>query len=669
MDITDPLAPVFAGSYEAPGIASRAAIAGDYAYVANGGSGLQVLDVSDPTDPTLAGSYDTPGLSFDVAVSGDYAYVADGYPAILVIDISDPTTPGLAGSCSTASWANGIAISGDHALVANGTGGLYVVDITDPTAPVPVGSYNTPGNAGAVDISGDYAYLADYSSGLQVLDISDPTTPVLAGTYDTSGNANDVTVSGDRAYVADGTGGLLVLDISDPTNPVLDSDYDTGGDANGVTISGDYAYVADGNSGLQVIGVYQRQFDVVPNVAWSLPFSAPDEVIVGARLKSNQADSIQWEVSADSGAIWQEFMPGGVYQNFISPGSDYVWRSSHFYASAGVNPACSRLEIEWLYEFAQIDSIVDVPGDQGRQVRIHWSRSGHDVTYGPIVEYAIYRRIDQGPAMPGGKTGPCDGHALLSFYPPGDWDFVTSVPAATEETYATVVPTLADSSISGGMQYTTFFIRAMTETLGIHFDSYPDSGYSVDNLAPAPPLNLDMTSPTDLVWEESEAEDFNYFTVYGSAAPELDTAAVLIDYTTGTAMDVAGELYEYYHVTVTDFSGNEGEASSVQNTYAGLDTDETPPHAYALKPSRPNPFESWTKIAFDLPEPCAVRLEVIDIQGRVVNILTDEAWSAGSHSVVWTGENAAGEVTGPGVYFVRMKAGEYTSKTKMLRFK
>jgi hypothetical protein len=219
------------------------------------------------------------------------------------------------------------------------------------------------------------------------------------------------------------------------------------------------------------------------------------------------------------------------------------------------------------------------------------------------------------------------------------------------------------------MHYTTFFIRAMTGTLGIHFDSPPDSGYSVDNLAPSPPPGFMMASPTDLIWEECPDDDFDYFTVYGSAVPGIDPSAVLIGYTIGTSMDVTGHEYDYYHATATDFSGNEGDASSVENTYAGLRDLKDLPGDFALKPSRPNPFESRTVISFDLPEPCGVRLEVINVQGRVVRSLSDEAWPAGRHSVSWAGESESGEVAGPGVYFVRMTAGDFTARHKMLRLK
>jgi hypothetical protein len=37
-----------------------------------------VVDVSDPSSPFEVGSYDTPGNAFGVAVAGSYAYVAEG---------------------------------------------------------------------------------------------------------------------------------------------------------------------------------------------------------------------------------------------------------------------------------------------------------------------------------------------------------------------------------------------------------------------------------------------------------------------------------------------------------------------------------------------------------------------------------------------------------------
>jgi len=57
---------------------------------------------------------------------------------------------------------------------------------------------------------------------------------------------------------------------------------------------------------------------------------------------------------------------------------------------------------------------------------------------------------------------------------------------------------------------------------------------------------------------------------------------------------------------------------------------------------------------------------VLDVNGRVVRILLDETRPAGRHSAVWNGHDRSGVDVGPGIYFVRMEAGEFTAIRKML---
>src|SRR6056297_930181 len=54
-----------------------AAESGDYAYVADGGDGLEVVDVSDPANPNEVGQFDDGRYACGVYVRGGYAYVAD----------------------------------------------------------------------------------------------------------------------------------------------------------------------------------------------------------------------------------------------------------------------------------------------------------------------------------------------------------------------------------------------------------------------------------------------------------------------------------------------------------------------------------------------------------------------------------------------------------------
>jgi hypothetical protein len=66
-------------------------VVGNYAYVADGYSGLQIIDISNPTTPTLKGNYDTSDFARGVQVVGNYAYVADDYSGLQIIDVSEFT--------------------------------------------------------------------------------------------------------------------------------------------------------------------------------------------------------------------------------------------------------------------------------------------------------------------------------------------------------------------------------------------------------------------------------------------------------------------------------------------------------------------------------------------------------------------------------------------------
>jgi hypothetical protein len=666
-DISTPESPTLAGSYDTPGTAVDVAVEGNYAYIADSGSGLLVVDISDPTNPLYGGGLSV-GWAKYLTVQGNYAYVCIDYSGsgFKVIDISDPTNPTLVGSLTYGVGFGPVAVDGDWAYAAAGVT-LISVDISNPTSPVLGGTYVTPGDGiYGITLAGDYAYIADGTYGIHVIDISDPTTLGLAGSYDTPGTAISVALSGDYAYVADWDTDLQVLDISDPTIPTFAASSAVPGNSRTIAVAGDYAFVG-AHPGLHVLQIFQRAMILADNVGQSIDVSSYADDVLEARLTTAQNDTVTWEMSADGGSNWQAVTPGGAWNQIAFTGNDFLWRSTHTPVNLRSNPTCTSLQFDFLFEFPQIDTIEDIANDQGRQVRITWLRSANDFVGSttPIIEYAVYREIDDDLLISGGTGG--DARKLQSspFYPAGDWDFIATVPACAEDEYAIVVPTLADSTISEGMYYTTFFVRALTDTPGIYLDSPVDSGYSVDNLAPAAPLNLEMASPTDLVWEESGAEDFDYFTVYGSATPEFDETAVLVGYTIGITMDVTGDHYDYYHVTATDFSGNEGDASSVDNTYAWIPDMEGLPTVFALKEIRPNPFAQSTAVRFDVPRTSDLCIKIYGAEGRLVKILTQGKTDPGRHAVTWKGIDSGSSPVSPGIYFIKMEAAGFTATRKV----
>ncbi|MCK4642096.1 hypothetical protein KAU32_00530 [bacterium] len=263
INISDPSAPTLAGTCNTPYSAYGVYVSSNYAYVADCDSGLQIININDPSAPTLAGTYNTPDNAYGVYVSGNYAYVADAASGLQIININDPSAPTLAGTYNTPDNAYGVYVSGNYAYVADSFSGLQIINISDPSAPTFAGTYNTSGFAYGVYVSGNYAYVADADSGLQIININDPSAPTLAGTYNTPDYAHGVYVSGNYAYVADYDSGLQIINISDPSAPTLAGTYDTSGGAVGVYVSGNYAYVADGFSGLQII-----TSNFIPIISW-----------------------------------------------------------------------------------------------------------------------------------------------------------------------------------------------------------------------------------------------------------------------------------------------------------------------------------------------------------------------------------------------------------------
>jgi hypothetical protein len=246
--------------------ATDAVIVGSMAYVAyqnmglSEGGGLRVIDISSKRPLPIVNKIDAsaPHLATDMVVSGEYAYMARGMGGIEVLDISDPATPIVAQTIETSDSAQGLAVSGSYLYEADRLGGLNIIDISDPLSPSIVASVAVPDWAMDVEISGAHAYVAS-DSGLQVIDISNPLSPGIVGSTDAVGGINSVAVSGSIACVISDWFTVRIVDVTDPTDPKLLGTVDIPNQTCALGMSGSYAYVADFYSGIHVIDLTDPQ--------------------------------------------------------------------------------------------------------------------------------------------------------------------------------------------------------------------------------------------------------------------------------------------------------------------------------------------------------------------------------------------------------------------------
>ena len=80
---------------------------------------------------------------------------------------------------------------------------------------------------------------------------------------------------------------------------------------------------------------------------------------------------------------------------------------------------------------------------------------------------------------------------------------------------------------------------------------------------------------------------------------------------------------------------------------------------FALSPAAPNPARGMTRLTLDLPRSSRVRLDVLDVQGRLVSTLADGEFVAGRHTVEWR-PSIGMRPLAAGVYLVRMAVANRT---------
>jgi N-acetyl-anhydromuramyl-L-alanine amidase AmpD len=88
------------------------------------------------------------------------------------------------------------------------------------------------------------------------------------------------------------------------------------------------------------------------------------------------------------------------------------------------------------------------------------------------------------------------------------------------------------------------------------------------------------------------------------------------------------------------------------------------PVVYSLRQNYPNPFNPTTAITFTLPQSAHVRLNVYDMLGREVSVLTDQMMQSGTYRQDFDASHLSS-----GVYYYTLRAGAYVQTRSMLLLK
>ncbi len=191
----------------------------------------------------------------------------------------------------------------------------------------------------------------------------------------------------------------------------------------------------------------------------------------------------------------------------------------------------------------RIYSAKDVPFDQGGNVKLRWNRSGFDAPGQSLV--TSYRVEMSDPPAGGNFT----------------WELAGSVTASNNTTYQFTANTPNDSmSGNSGVQY--FRITAVTSDPDQSWRSNIVSAYSVDNLAPFAPQNLNGTPDNNSIyldWDQNLEADLHHYVIYRNGVEYQNSVNSFFD-----DVSVQEDSTYNYQVAAVDIHGNISGLSNIE---------------------------------------------------------------------------------------------------------
>jgi len=236
------------------------------------------------------------------------------------------------------------------------------------------------------------------------------------------------------------------------------------------------------------------------------------------------------------------------------------------------------------------------------------------------------------------------------------------------QNYCSSTKSLAESSLVGTITYetlnpcyTSFFYSDgshATEVALANFDARSDNGV----------VTLDWTTGNEI--------DNLGFNVYRSESQEGEYTRINTEMISAKGSSFAGASYSFTDENITPGATYYYKLEDMDidgfNTFHGpvmAKAIKSAPTQFALGQNYPNPFNASTMISYSLKSDADVTLKIYNILGQEVKTLVNKYQAAGSYTIIWNGKDSRGNDVATGIYFYRIKAGDFSFERKMAYLK
>ena len=694
ISLEDPFNPYKVGEYTATfTTAHNLFISDGFAYIFGSNAdegGCRILSLDNPINPVEVGSWED-DYFHDGFVKNDTLYGCGIYNGTLyIIDVSIKSNPiNLVEHNYSNYGCHAVWVTDDSKYVVTGDeeagGYVYIFDIQDFDNINLVSTWY-PDEVDAEDksvhnvlIKGDLLYISYYVYGTRILDISDPYNPTEVGYYDWypgqsglySGNwgTYPLTENG-LIYSTDYSGnGFFIMsypfmgeinfeELNDTENnidplsfnvtinesPDFSVDYSSFKlywgidgmitDSASLTSAGNSYVGSLTPSGENGIMHYYMAFNTQNGERVTKPYGAPF-----SSYKFNIGiDNVSPEVELIT-QVEDQFYPSGSF-DVISIASDNI----------GIN----SVELFWQAGDNQIQSIVcEESHDQDLGAVYIGSISYNGIAPGTAIRYWA---VATDASSQSNQSQSDENHFYISDqYALGNFENESSMDAWDLRDW--------------GRQYVNHIIKwAINDSPnGLYSPNAYNACYLIE------PINLTHFTKAYIKFKSGELlmpGDYGFVQVKRGDSPNWTNIMTVSSWNNQEMFEryinlnsYLNEEELYFRLLMTSDLSDESQGWYVDDINLVLNQDMPPnvntdsninniPNKLTLNPSYPNPFNPNTKISFDLPKSSKVKLQIVDINGRVIANLLSNSLDSGTYNVNWNGTSDSGVNMSSGIYFI-----------------
>ena len=271
------------GSVDTPDLPTDLDISGNYAFIADRFSGLQIVDISNPIEPKIVNTFSQAlgkNLSAQsLLVDNNICYLVNYDPnRLFVIDVNNPASIDFQKDSDSDGIPDALIKYIDLPVEdldipiktlkqnqyffilyqnrVNENGKIFIIDI-DNLSYIIIDIYHIPSD---LKIKDNFLYVASGESGIIPIDIKDPFSPGILYSFGEAVSSS-ISISGNYLYYVDYYEDKLhVVDISTPESPVeIPSIRTIEGKYADIAISGNFVYLASHEVGIQVFDISNKE--------------------------------------------------------------------------------------------------------------------------------------------------------------------------------------------------------------------------------------------------------------------------------------------------------------------------------------------------------------------------------------------------------------------------